>query len=247
MAGAILISCNENNTAPTELENKLYLSVKNENGNVLEDVDLHFFCNSWVGATYPKKQTSLLSESSILEVSMGQNFPNPFMLSTLFPLWLEDSCLVSLRILDRSDSTRIVKTISHEIFGPGSYQITWDGTNDSGRYVPNNIYRYQLIANDQRETSNLFVNVIFPEHLKSNNTIPLSTSDSEGSMEVEYDIFPIGIETLWTDPNGYDLGKIEIPDSISLMFLKDGYSPLVKNVAIKKDEPLELTVVLERD
>lgn len=243
-----IISCADNTTDPVEeLENKLYLLIENSDGDVLEDVNLHFFCNSWLGESSQGKQSSSPQKTIGSGNRLSQNFPNPFMPSTIIEFYISDSCHVLLRVLDRMDSTEIVRTLKNEDLGPGLYQVSWDGTNHAGEHVANDIYNYEIIAGDLWETKNLFVDVIHSDLLISLNSIPLSTSDMEGKIEVDYVQFPIGIETRYTDPNGTDLGTIVIPDSLSLIFLKDGYLPLTKVVTIIEDEPLEISVVLDRE
>ena len=243
---SLLFSCSSN-TEPKKLENKLYIKIKDKDGNPIKGVGLHFFYNPGIGENSINKSSSLIKNYTLSDYKLYQNYPNPFNPNTRIAISLPESGQVSLLILDRLDSTKIIKTLKNDFLKAGLYNFLWDGTNDEGKYVTNNIYNYQLITNKFRETKNLFLNMINPEYIKSLNCIPLSTSDSKGNMEVEYTIFPINLETVWTDEQGNELGVLSIPNTINLVFLKDGYLSATKKVTINLDEPMNLTVVLYKE
>jgi len=154
---------------------------------------------------------------------------------------------VSLRILDKLDSTKVIKTLCNKNLQAGAYTYLWNGMTDTGERVTNNIYNYQLIASEFRDVKNLFINMIDPEQIKSLNSIPLATSDSKGNIDVEYSIFPINMDIFWTDESGNLLDSLTIPNSISLAFLKNGYLSVTKEVTITGDKPMELMIVLDKE
>jgi hypothetical protein len=80
--------------------------------------------------------------------SLNQNYPNPFSGNTTIEFGIEMNKHISLIIYDMSGNQ--VRTLVNENFPAGKYSITWDGTNLSGAMVPNGIYFYVLMADNQK-------------------------------------------------------------------------------------------------
>jgi hypothetical protein len=73
-----------------------------------------------------------------------RNYPNPFTYSTNIGFDLETGRRVSVVVFDLSGKP--VKSLMDEECAAGTYNLTWDGTNDSGNRVPNGMYFYMLTA-----------------------------------------------------------------------------------------------------
>lgn len=248
----IYLSC-DNSTEPVNLENKLYISVKDENGNGLKDVGLHFYLDYF---GYNSKTQNSLSEYKIfgtadsimlpIEYSLYQNYPNPFNPTTTIGFALPKSGEITLQIINRTDST-IVKTLLNGNFAAGLYKVIWNGTNENGDYVTNNIYYYQLISNEFKDTKSLFLDMADPEHIRSLNCIPLQNSNSEGKIIIDYNNFPINEKIIWTDETGNEIGVFNFPDSLAIVLIKDSYKSETISIKIDPLKPLELSVELDKN
>jgi uncharacterized repeat protein (TIGR01451 family) len=71
-----------------------------------------------------------------------QNRPNPLNPNTVIGFSTTARAQVGLRIY--SSSGRLVAVLVDQPMGPGEHQVTWDGTNDSGRRVASGVYYYKL-------------------------------------------------------------------------------------------------------
>ena len=80
------------------------------------------------------------------EYKLYQNYPNPFNPITEIKFHLPRASDVNLDIYNILG--RKVKTLLSGRFEPGFRQVTWDGTDYSGRNVASGIYFYRIEAND---------------------------------------------------------------------------------------------------
>jgi len=83
---------------------------------------------------------------SVIEYKKEQTievYPNPFKNETVLSFSLIESQKVNLEVYN-SNGERLVQLINNTIKDKGTYQIIWNGKNDSGNEVPNGIYFYQL-------------------------------------------------------------------------------------------------------
>ena len=80
--------------------------------------------------------------------------PNPFRDGTVIQLDIASASRgVSLRIYDIAG--RVVRALDTDNVRSGRYQVSWDGTNDSGRRVASGVYFLSLEAAGVRETGRL--------------------------------------------------------------------------------------------
>ncbi|MCX6225694.1 MAG: aryl-sulfate sulfotransferase [Bacteroidia bacterium] len=84
---------------------------------------------------------------------LSQNYPNPFSGNTNIEFEIENSKKVSIVIFDLSGKQ--TKSLMNEKCSAGKYNLTWDGTNDSGTRVPNGMYFYILMADGQKISKKL--------------------------------------------------------------------------------------------
>ena len=74
--------------------------------------------------------------------SLGQNYPNPFNPITYIQFMVPVYDRVKMEVLNIHGQK--ICTIIDNYHQPGSYQVSWDGTNDLGNSVPTGIYFYRL-------------------------------------------------------------------------------------------------------
>ncbi len=242
------VSC-DNSTETGDRENKLYITARDENGNGLPEVGLHFYLDNLAKQRQSQRvseERKKVAKDSIvmpLEYQLSQNYPNPFNPATTIGFSLPKSGWITLQIIARSDSA-IIKTLLDGNYNAGFHQVMWNGTNDDGKYVTNNVYFYQLITDEFRETKSLFINMIDPEHIRSLDCIPIKITDANGKMELDYASFPIDEEIISTDESGNELGVFNFPNSFTLVLLKENYQSKTIPVKIDLSKPLELSAAL---
>jgi outer membrane protein assembly factor BamB len=73
-----------------------------------------------------------------------QTWPNPFKESTSFQFHLAQSDYLNISVYDLAGKR--VKTLSDKKFAAGSYNLTWDATNDGNLKVPSGIYILKLTS-----------------------------------------------------------------------------------------------------
>jgi len=75
-------------------------------------------------------------------VSLSQNYPNPFNPSTTIEYDVVHSGHVTLNVYDVMG--RLVKTLVNNTIEPATYQVVWDGLDNTGQQVSAGIYIYSL-------------------------------------------------------------------------------------------------------
>jgi len=96
-----------------------------------------------------ERNTSSMGINDIQDITlqMFQNFPNPFTNSTRIKFILSKAQSVNLSILDLAG--RIIKTRNFGKLGPGIYyDYDWDGTDNSGKYIPSGLYIISLTGDN---------------------------------------------------------------------------------------------------
>ena len=83
------------------------------------------------------------------EFSLLKNHPNPFNPSTTIGYGVPQSALggpvqVKLTVFDLRGRT--IKVLADKLHEPGSYTVTWDGTDSAGRPLASGVYFYRLTA-----------------------------------------------------------------------------------------------------
>jgi hypothetical protein len=107
---------------------------------------------------------------------LGQNYPNPFNTDTRIPFELHDRAfvdgrpaVVTMRIYNvlqqyvasptalnhpAGEGTPVVEL---EYASPGTYEVYWDGRNQSGARVASGVYVVQLSVNGRSQVLRMFV------------------------------------------------------------------------------------------
>jgi hypothetical protein len=98
-----------------------------------------------LGAGGPAKTDPLPTE-----VSLSQNFPNPFNPSTEISFALPDARFVKLAIFNVLGQE--VKNLVSGQMEAGFHKIVWDGTNNNGEGAPSGSYFYRMDAGDYSQS-----------------------------------------------------------------------------------------------
>jgi hypothetical protein len=88
-----------------------------------------------------------------LPARLGQNVPNPFNPMTTISFRLPESGRTTLLIYDVAGKR--IKTLVNDEVEAGDHQVTWHGTDDSGRQVAAGIYLYQLHSGSIHEVKRM--------------------------------------------------------------------------------------------
>lgn len=75
---------------------------------------------------------------------LENNYPNPFNPSTKITFKIARSTEVSLDIY--SVLGKHIKNLTSKFYNSGTYDLTWNGTDDSGNQVPSGVYIYRLTS-----------------------------------------------------------------------------------------------------
>jgi hypothetical protein len=101
------------------------------------------------GIHYPIISSVQEDRNPITSFSLLQNYPNPFNPSTMIQYTigrLMTGPPVSVRLVIHNILGQEVKTLVEGVRQPGTYRVTWDGTNNSGKRAPSGVYIYRLMA-----------------------------------------------------------------------------------------------------
>jgi|GEM_PF-6252635 len=91
-----------------------------------------------------KDKIGNINTSGVNGYQLGNNYPNPFNLSTMIPVTINKQSNVEIKVFNIIGKE--VKTIYHGILDSGEHFFRWDGTDNNGRVVSSGIYFYRLIV-----------------------------------------------------------------------------------------------------
>jgi hypothetical protein len=139
-------------------------------GNVYYRVKAVDYCNNFSGYSntvnakgyvgFPGQGSkSLTSTLNITltpsEITLFDNYPNPFNPKTIISFSLPNESQVKLTVY--SITGEKVKELINGFREKGVYKVEWNGTNQNGTPVSTGIYIYELIAGDQRLAKKMFL------------------------------------------------------------------------------------------
>ncbi len=107
-----------------------------------EPTGMVFDPNNWI--VKHARQESSIEDGGFKprSVSLGRNFPNPFNGATSFCVSVPEIGNAYIAVFDISG--RLVKSVFAGPLGEGTYNFSWDGTDDEGRPAASGIYFYRL-------------------------------------------------------------------------------------------------------
>jgi hypothetical protein len=94
------------------------------------------------------------------DVSLGNNYPNPFNPSTVIQFWIgsaanRERTKVNVTIFNIRGQR--VKTIVDDYYLPGEHFVVWDGTDDSGVTVSSGVYLYRMTTELHQESKKMIL------------------------------------------------------------------------------------------
>ncbi len=86
---------------------------------------------------------------------LHQNFPNPFNPSTAIEYGLPSRSTVTIEVFNVAGQR--VQTLVNEVKAAGTYQVEWDGMDETGRTVSTGVYLYRFRAGDYEATKKMLL------------------------------------------------------------------------------------------
>ena len=83
------------------------------------------------------------------DFELKQNYPNPFNLITQIQFTIPQNGQVKIAVYDLNG--KLVKILSNQNQLRGTYQLEWDGENDSGKQVASGLYLLSMDFNGKRK------------------------------------------------------------------------------------------------
>lgn len=94
-------------------------------------------------------------ETGLQTMSVGQNVPNPFSVSTNIRTDLKKAGHLRIEITDMLG--RNVRQLTNQHLPAGSFTANWDGRNDAGQSLPNGIYLYTAFFDHARSSRKMLL------------------------------------------------------------------------------------------
>jgi len=85
---------------------------------------------------------------------LSQNYPNPFNPSTRIKFSLPQTEKVKLEVYDIQGNL-IKSLVDYELYQPGNYEVTWDGSDNHGSCVASGIYFTKMQAGKFAQTKKM--------------------------------------------------------------------------------------------
>ena len=104
-----------------------------------------------------ESSTTTNSESQELpsNLSVHQNYPNPFSKTTNIEYTLHQSTHVTVSIYDAQGKR--LKTLTHSFQNAGPQTVTWDGRDGQGHELPSGTYFYTVTAGEKKRSQQLIL------------------------------------------------------------------------------------------
>ncbi len=97
--------------------------------------------------------SAIFSGNGSKTVSLHSPYPNPTLRATMISYDVPDKSFISLEVYNIAG--QLIKTLINELKYAGTYKLSWDGTNESGKYVPAGIYFYRLTSDNFTSTKRI--------------------------------------------------------------------------------------------
>ncbi|MFZ1080384.1 MAG: T9SS type A sorting domain-containing protein [Candidatus Kryptoniota bacterium] len=92
----------------------------------------------------------VVSDKAPRTYALEQNYPNPFNPTTTINFSVPKTGIVNVSVYNAIG--QLVKVLTNDNYIPGTYQITWNGTNRAGTGVASGVYFYRFTAKDYAST-----------------------------------------------------------------------------------------------
>ena len=111
-------------------------------GTILVNTDTH--TGEFIHQTQPTAVEGRHGAGAPSAFSLSQNYPNPFNMATTITCDVAQA--VALRLSVYALAGQHIRTLVHGQRQPGSYSVTWDGTDETGRTMASGVYLCRMEA-----------------------------------------------------------------------------------------------------
>ena len=142
----------------------------------------------------------------------------------------------------KDDTVRVLK---NETAMAGNYMLLWDGRDQAGMRVINQIYQSHIAYNGEITTGNLLVNTGYSGDEDPDSTACYTVTDGEGKFEVaSEDIACVqNVDIPQTDESGNKLGMVKLSSEIRVWVLHHAHGITVSQKLIfKENVPTEVVL-----
>ncbi len=87
--------------------------------------------------------------------ALQQNYPNPFNPTTTINFSIPKTGIVNVAVYNSIG--QLVKVLTNQNYVPGTYQLTWNGMNESGTQVASGVYFYKLTSKSYVRTMKMML------------------------------------------------------------------------------------------
>lgn len=174
------------------------------------------------------------------EYRLHQNYPNPFNPSTIIAFQLPQESLTQISVLKWHDHDTVRTLIDNHV-NAGFHQLIWDGKNNNGEYVTNNLYICRMEADSFEEQKTMCLLMLDAQHIRSLDAIPLANTNNEGKFVLNYSSIPFGENTVHTDELGNEIGILTVSQNIKIVLIKDGYQDFVEEIDVDVNSHISRT------
>ncbi len=193
-------------------------------------------------STYEYSNSVNVTFATPFQTGLGQNYPNPFDLTTTIQFQLRKQSNVKIDVCRFKDKSIYFNLLDRSLY-PGSYNVQY--MPDS---LPSNGYKLLLNIQESDSTYTLEKNILktFRSYDQSMLAGSPNTITKSGSFEIKYDDIPFGQNFYLTgeaDPT--PLGEFRLRNNLKLVIYKPGFKVVQKDVAINLNEGQELEIKLE--
>ena len=87
-----------------------------------------------------------INDVPALDITLGQNVPNPFNPTTRIVYVVESPTAVRVNLDVFDVRGRLVRQLVHERLSTGQVVVQWDGRDENGQAASSGVYFYRLVA-----------------------------------------------------------------------------------------------------
>jgi len=131
-------------------------------------------------------------------------------------LSIAEASIVNIWITDFCDSI-VSNLVDNEMYDAGTYDLTWDATDNIGNQVTNGQYNIYVEAGGLEATQSIFLQSMEYNNLESIEGYNYhGLTDDEGYFSIPIECLSFGVIQTITFESGNDLGEFIIPHTIKL-------------------------------
>ena len=124
----------------------------NTTGNYILEFEHNF---NFTDISSPTAIPDMLSESMPVSYSLDQNYPNPFNPETRIRFSIPEAAPVTMFVFNTLGQK--VRTLTEGQMSAGTYEVAWDGRNESGQDMNSGVYFYQIQAGSFRQVKRMLL------------------------------------------------------------------------------------------